>query len=79
MGSIFLEDSVEWDAQDSSTQEEKIFVAVRLRPLNEKELVKNDFSDWECINNTTIIFKNTHNERTLLPLGYTFGKVVCLD
>ncbi|CAL5376235.1 unnamed protein product [Camellia sinensis] len=38
--------------------EEKIFVLVRLRPLNEKETARNDLCDWECINEDTIIFKN---------------------
>ncbi|CAL5374529.1 unnamed protein product [Camellia sinensis] len=38
--------------------EEKIFVSVRLTPLNEKEIVRNDVCDWECINEDTIIFKN---------------------
>ncbi|KAI8018091.1 Kinesin-like protein KIN-7G, partial [Camellia lanceoleosa] len=38
--------------------EEKIFVSVRLTPLNEREIVRNDVCDWECINKDTIIFKN---------------------
>ncbi|CAL5376248.1 unnamed protein product [Camellia sinensis] len=38
--------------------EEKIFVLVRLRPLNEKETARNDLCDWECINEDTIISKN---------------------
>ncbi|PIN23911.1 Kinesin-like protein [Handroanthus impetiginosus] len=79
MGSINGEESVDWDAQDSSAQEEKIFVAIRLRPLNERELAKNDVSDWECINNTTIIFKNTLQERSLLPTAYTFDRVFGFD
>ncbi|PIN21678.1 Kinesin-like protein [Handroanthus impetiginosus] len=75
MGSISGESSVEWDSQDSSAHEEKIFVAVRLRPLNERELGKNDFSEWECINNTTIIFKNCLQERSMSPTAYTFDRV----
>ncbi|KAL8524012.1 hypothetical protein ACS0TY_013828 [Phlomoides rotata] len=54
---------------------EKIYVAVRLRPLNEREIGRNDVSDWECINNTTVIFKNTLQERPLLPTAYTFDRV----
>lgn len=73
MGSLCGEETIEWEGQDSSAHEEKIFVAVRLRPMNERELVKNDVSDWECINNTTIIFKNALQERSLLPTAYTFG------
>ena len=58
-------------------EEEKIYVAVRLRPLNEREITRNDVSDWECINNTTIIFKNTtsQEQRSLLPAAYTFDRV----
>ncbi|KAI3464881.1 hypothetical protein Pfo_021544 [Paulownia fortunei] len=79
MGSISGEETVDWDGQDSSAHEEKIFVAVRLRPLNERELGKNDVSDWECINNTTILFKNTLQERSLLPTAYTFDRVFGYD
>ncbi|KAL0366067.1 UNVERIFIED_CONTAM: Kinesin-like protein KIN-7E [Sesamum radiatum] len=74
MGSISGESSV-WDGQDSSPREEKIFVSVRLRPLNERELSKNDVPEWECINNTTIIFKNGLQERSLSPTAYTFDRV----
>ncbi|KAL0432381.1 UNVERIFIED_CONTAM: Kinesin-like protein KIN-7F [Sesamum latifolium] len=74
MGSISGESSV-WDGQDSSPCEEKIFVSVRLRPLNERELSKNDVPEWECINNTTIIFKNGLQERSLSPTAYTFDRV----
>ncbi|KAG8377873.1 hypothetical protein BUALT_Bualt08G0078900 [Buddleja alternifolia] len=77
MGSIYGDESVvSWDGQDSTSgHEEKIFVAVRLRPLNDRELAKNDVSDWECINNTTIIFKNTLHERSMLPTAYAFDRV----
>ncbi|CAI9763764.1 unnamed protein product [Fraxinus pennsylvanica] len=34
---------------------------------------------WECINNTTIIFKNSLQERTLLPAAYTFDRVFGCD
>ncbi|KAH6832033.1 ATP binding microtubule motor family protein [Perilla frutescens var. hirtella] len=70
------EEAAEWDAQDnSSAHDEKIYVAVRVRPLSDKEIAKNDLSDWECINNTTIIFKNSLQERSLLPSAYTFDRV----
>ncbi|KAL0391922.1 UNVERIFIED_CONTAM: Kinesin-like protein KIN-7F [Sesamum radiatum] len=74
MGSVSGESWV-WDGQDSSPREEKIFVSVRLRPLNERELSKNDIPEWECINNTTIIFKNGLHERSLSPAAYTFDRV----
>ncbi|KAI7731298.1 hypothetical protein M8C21_002574 [Ambrosia artemisiifolia] len=48
-------------------QEEKTFVALRVRPLNGKEIAKGDVSDWECINTNTIIFKNYPSERSTYP------------
>lgn len=50
--------------------EERIYVSVRLRPLSENEISTNDVSDWECINNDTIVHKNVH------PSAYTFGKQI---
>lgn len=57
--------------------EERILVSVRLRPLNNKEIFRNDVSDWECINDTTIIYKNVNlsvSERSMYPSAYSFGK-----
>ncbi|KAJ7944194.1 Kinesin-like protein [Quillaja saponaria] len=58
-------------------QGEKIFVSVRLRPLNEKEIAKNDVSDWECINDNTILYRNnlSVSERSMYPTAYTFDRV----
>lgn len=56
--------------------EEKILVSVRLRPLNDKEIARNDVSDWECVNENTIIFRNGNlpmPERSMYPTAYTFG------
>ncbi|MBA0747147.1 hypothetical protein Gogos_004077 [Gossypium gossypioides] len=60
-------------SEDSEFQEpgEKIFVSVRVRPLNDKERK----SDWECINNDTIIFKNSLPERSMFPAAYTFASI----
>ncbi|KAL9160997.1 hypothetical protein ABFS82_08G237300 [Erythranthe guttata] len=58
--------------------EERIYVSVRLRPLNGKEILRNDVSDWECINNETIIYKNSAlsaSERSMYPTSYTFDRV----
>lgn len=57
--------------------EEKILVSVRLRPLNEKEISVNDVSDWECINDDTIIYRNnlSISERSMYPSTYTFDRV----
>ena len=61
---------------DGGGCEEKLFVSVRLRPLNEKEIARRDASDWECINDNTIVFKNSNlpmPERSMYPTAYTFG------
>lgn len=62
--------------------EERIQVSVRLRPLNDKEIARNDVSDWECINDSTIIYRNnvSASERSLYPTAYSFGMLhaMCL-
>lgn len=58
--------------------EERVFVSVRLRPLNEKEISSNDVSDWECISSDTIAYKNVSlltSERSMYPTAYTFDRV----
>ncbi|KAL3626670.1 hypothetical protein CASFOL_029413 [Castilleja foliolosa] len=58
--------------------DERINVSVRLRPLNEKEIMRNDVSDWECINDKTIVYKNaglSASERSMYPTAYTFDRV----
>ena len=72
MGSISGEEAL----QGPTGREERILVSVRVRPLNDKELARNDVSDWECINDTTIIFRNNNlsaSERSLYPTSYSFG------
>ncbi|CAH9088381.1 unnamed protein product [Cuscuta epithymum] len=59
-------------------RQERILVSVRLRPLNEKEILRNDVSDWECVNGTTIVYKNAHlsaSERSMYPAAYVFDSV----
>ncbi|KAJ6378922.1 hypothetical protein OIU78_029020 [Salix suchowensis] len=57
--------------------DEKILVSVRLRPLNEKESTRNDVSDWECINDDTVIYRNSLSvsERSMYPTAYKFDRV----
>lgn len=64
--------------QGPSGREERIYVSVRLRPLNEKEIARNDVSEWECINDSTIIYRSnlSVSERSMYPTAYTFGKEV---
>ncbi|GMI82572.1 hypothetical protein like AT4G24170 [Hibiscus trionum] len=54
-------------------QGERIFVSIRLRPLNDK--ARNRIRDWECINNDTIVFKHSLPERSMFPASYTFDRV----
>lgn len=59
---------------------ERILVSVRVRPLNEKELTRKEKVDWECINDTTIIYKNNVGpDRSMYPSSYTFDKVFRSD
>lgn len=61
------------ETEGTGGQDENILVSVRLRPLNDKETTRNDISDWECINNTTIVCRHGLPERSMLPSAYTFG------
>ncbi|XP_019165489.1 PREDICTED: kinesin-like protein KIN-7E isoform X2 [Ipomoea nil] len=77
MGAIDGEESMKWDKMQGTGlgEEEKILVLVRLRPLSEKEISRNEVSDWECINETTILYRNSLQERSGLPTAYTFDRV----
>ncbi|KAL8034077.1 hypothetical protein ABFS82_12G003800 [Erythranthe guttata] len=58
--------------------DERIYVSVRLRPLNHNEISSGDVSDWECINNNTIVYKNislVSSERSTYPNAYTFDRI----
>ncbi|KAE9616483.1 putative plus-end-directed kinesin ATPase [Lupinus albus] len=61
--------------QGVSGCEEKIVVLIRLRPLSEKETSANESADWECINDTTILYRNTLREGSTFPSAYTFDRV----
>ncbi|XP_020588852.1 kinesin-like protein KIN-7F, partial [Phalaenopsis equestris] len=56
-------------------KEERIYVSVRVRPLSSKEIERNEQSDWEVINHTTIIFKNNLPDRSMPPSAYTYDRV----
>ncbi|KAI4316885.1 hypothetical protein L6164_024819 [Bauhinia variegata] len=60
---------------EANDTEEKIFVSIRVRSLNEKERARNDVSEWECTNGNTIKFKNTLAERSSATEVYTFDRV----
>ncbi|KAI3930600.1 hypothetical protein MKX01_037046 [Papaver californicum] len=63
------------DHEVSSAHEERILVSVRLRPLNEKEIGRNDVSDWECISDNTVVFRSNLPEKSMFPTAYSFDKV----
>lgn len=59
----------------SGGKEERILVSVRVRPHNAKEIERNDTADWECIDNNTIVLKNSNlPDRSVYPTVFTFGK-----
>lgn len=76
MGAIGGEELSKWEKMQGVTSgcEEKILVLVRLRPLSEKEISGNESADWECINDTTVFYRNTLREGSTFPSAYTFGK-----
>ncbi|KAK9007568.1 hypothetical protein V6N11_074488 [Hibiscus sabdariffa] len=59
----------------AAAREERILVLVRLRPLSDKEIVANEVSDWECINDNTVLYRNTLREGSTFPSAYTFDRV----
>lgn len=59
----------------SKATEEKIFVTVRIRPLNGKELSKHDFPVWECLDENTIAYTYSMGERASFPQTYVFDNV----
>ncbi|KAI3769919.1 hypothetical protein L6452_01033 [Arctium lappa] len=83
MGAIGGEELMKWEKMDGvgngngNEREEKILVLVRLRlrlrPLNEKEISRNDVSDWECINDTIVLIRNSLHEKSMFPTAYSFG------
>ncbi|RDX90579.1 Kinesin-like protein KIN-7E, partial [Mucuna pruriens] len=76
MGAIAGEELLKWEKMQGVTgREEKILVSIRLRPLNEKEIGANESADWECINDTTILYRNTLREGSTFPSAYTFDRV----
>ncbi|URD72096.1 Kinesin motor domain containing protein [Musa troglodytarum] len=72
MGTIGGEEMARWEKDEGGAKEERIVVSVRMRPLNAQEMEKSDPSDWDCINDTTVVFKNSLPERSVYPTAYTF-------
>ncbi|CAL1405516.1 unnamed protein product [Linum trigynum] len=59
----------------SKAKEEKIVVTVRLRPLNRKEQLAKDQVAWECVDDQTIAYKPSPQERSAQPASFIFDKV----
>ncbi|XP_022751442.1 kinesin-like protein KIN-7G isoform X2 [Durio zibethinus] len=74
-------DGGEEQMQEPAGCEERIFVSVRLRPLSENEIARHDVSDWECISDNTIIYRNSLSvsERSMYPTACTFDTVFSSD
>ncbi|PHU19815.1 hypothetical protein BC332_10966, partial [Capsicum chinense] len=77
MRAIGREDLKKWEKMQRAAlgSEEKILVLVRLSPLSEKEITRNEVSDWECINENTILYRKSLQERSGLPTAYTVDRV----
>ncbi|KAG6412340.1 hypothetical protein SASPL_125017 [Salvia splendens] len=56
-------------------REEKIVVTVRLRPLSKREQSSKDQIAWECIDDHTIVYNPSPQERAALPASFSFDKV----
>ncbi|XP_072992493.1 kinesin-like protein KIN-7A [Typha latifolia] len=59
----------------SRVQEEKIFVTVRVRPLSKKEQAFKDQVAWDCVDDHTILYKASSQDRPSSPASYTFDKI----
>ncbi|AQK53993.1 kinesin-related protein1 [Zea mays] len=85
MGAIGGNESVQWDkvagadavngGGTSVGRMDRIQVLVRLRPLSEKEVARGEPAEWECINDTTVMFRSTFPDRPTAPTAYTFASV----
>ncbi|PKA46498.1 Kinesin-like protein NACK1 [Apostasia shenzhenica] len=84
MGAVGGEELQEWDAEAPAAvvaggagggKLERILVSVRLRPLSEKEIAASDPAEWECINDSTIIFRSSLPDRPMAPTAYSFDRV----
>ena len=57
-------------------KEEKIVVTVRLRPLNKKEQLAKEQIAWDCVDDHTIAFKPSPQERATQPTSFVFGNLI---
>ncbi|KAG2652692.1 hypothetical protein PVAP13_1NG372300 [Panicum virgatum] len=89
MGAIGGDELVQWDKMAGPEavngggggvgRMDRIQVLVRLRPLSEKEVARGEPVEWECINDTTVMFRSTFPDRPTAPTAYTFDRVFHSD
>ncbi|PAN07334.1 hypothetical protein PAHAL_1G327400 [Panicum hallii] len=86
MGAIGGDELVPWDkmagpeaVNGGAGRMDRIQVLVRLRPLSEKEVARGEPAEWECINDTTVMFRSTFPDRPTAPTAYTFDRVFHSD
>ncbi|KAL5213260.1 hypothetical protein ABZP36_024107 [Zizania latifolia] len=89
MGAIGGEELVRWDKVGAleavngggggAGKLDRIQVLVRLRPLSDKEIARGEPAEWECINDSTVMFRSTFPDRPTAPTAYTFDRVFHSD
>ncbi|XP_006647603.1 kinesin-like protein KIN-7C [Oryza brachyantha] len=89
MGAIGGDEVVQWDKMGApeavngsfggAGKMDRIQVLVRLRPLSEKEVARGEPAEWECINDSTVMFRSTFPDRPTAPTAYTFDRVFHSD
>uniref|UniRef100_A0A0D9VIV6 Kinesin motor domain-containing protein n=1 Tax=Leersia perrieri TaxID=77586 RepID=A0A0D9VIV6_9ORYZ len=85
MGAIGGDELVQWDKMGApeavnggcggAGKLDRIQVLVRLRPLSEKEVARGEPAEWECINDSTVMFRSTFPDRPTAPTAYTFASI----
>lgn len=59
--------------EEEANTVERIFVAIRVRPLNEREKARQDVSDWECVSHNSVRLKNNGHAELRPADAYIFG------
>ncbi|CAL5205426.1 unnamed protein product [Lathyrus oleraceus] len=61
--------------EEEANTVERIFVAIRVRPLNEREKARQDVSDWECVSHNSVRLKNNGHAELRPADAYIFDRV----
>lgn len=70
-----MDSEVSFTDRKGFAKDEKIYVTVRLRPLNSKEIASHHFSIWECPDNKTVACLYSRSDRSNFPQSYVFDQV----